>query len=58
MQRMGLLEEAERAASESCAIRREIGDYAGLGSSLNNLAVLLIDRGRLEDASAVYQECL
>jgi len=29
---------------ESLAIRRQIGDKAGVGIALNNLAVLLIDQ--------------
>jgi tetratricopeptide (TPR) repeat protein len=46
----GDLAEARKMEEESLAIRRQIGDKAGVGIALNNLAVLLIDQGDLRAA--------
>jgi tetratricopeptide (TPR) repeat protein len=53
---LGDLDAARSLLEESLAIRRELGDEAGAGSSLGNLGVLAFERGDLDDAESRFLE--
>jgi tetratricopeptide (TPR) repeat protein len=43
---------------ESLAIKREIGDVHGEGTSLNNLGNIALQRGNIDSAELLYREAL
>jgi tetratricopeptide (TPR) repeat protein len=54
----GQYDRATRAAEQSAALFREIGDTLGLIKSLSNLAALSQLQGQVAHADAIYQEAL
>ncbi len=55
---LGHLQEAEEAYRTALALEQEIGNEKGMAADLNNLAVLLIQRGDLDKAESVLREVL
>ena len=56
--REGTITGARALYEESLALRREIGDKWGIGSSLHNLAFIAWGRGDYQGARALFEESL
>lgn len=56
--RQGDLAEATAALEEALTLRRQMGDEAGMASSLNNLGVIAYDQGNYDRAQAMYEASL
>lgn len=53
---LGRLPDAHREAAQAVRLSRQIEHPRSLGSSLNQLSLILIEEGRLDEAQAAFQE--